>query len=107
MASVAGRTPLRTPPKRRGGLRLLIALGVLVLLIAGGVVWLNMAAQAQVSASATLTVYQPSASTSHNGTDFTPATTGAVVRGGDSVRTDTKGRAAITLPDGTIMRLAS
>src|SRR5215471_15892419 len=111
MASVARevprKLPAKTPPRRRGGLRILIALGILVLLIAGAVVWLNVAAQADISASATLTVYQPAASTSRNGADFTPATTGAVIRGGDSVKTDTKGRAAITLPDGTLMRLAS
>ena len=107
MATVAGRSPARTPPKRRGGRRLLIALAVIVLLLAGGIVWLNIAASAQINASATLTVYQPQASTSHNGADFTPANTGAVIQAGDSVRTDTKGRAAITLPDGTLMRLAS
>ena len=107
MASVAGRTPAKTQPRRRGGRRLLIVLAILVLIIAGGVVWLNVAAQAQVNASATLTVYQPIASTSHNSTDFVPASTGAVIRAGDSVKTDTKGRAAITLPDGTLMRLAS
>ena len=108
MASVAGRTPAaRTPPRRRGGRRILIGLAILILLIAAVVVWLNIAAQAQVNAGATLTVYQPIASTSHNGTDFSPATTGTVMRAGDSVKTDTRGRAAITLPDGTLMRLAS
>ena len=103
MATVAAKPQ----PRRRGGRRLLIALGLLVVLIAAGVVWVNVAAQAQVSASAALTVYQPTASTSHNGTDFTTATTGTVIGAGDSVKTDTKGRAAITLPDGTVTRLAS
>ncbi len=103
MATVAAKPQ----PRRRGGRRLLIALGLLIVLIVGGVVWLNIAAQAQVSASAALTVYQPSASTSHNGTDFTPASTGTVIQPGDSVKTDTRGRASITLPDGTITRLAS
>ena len=103
MATVAAKPQ----PGRRGGRRLLIALALLIVLIVGGVVWLNVAAQAQVSASASLTVYQPTASTSHNGTDFTAATTGAVIGAGDSVKTDTKGRAAITLPDGTMTRLAS
>ena len=102
MASVAARAP-----RRRGGRRIIIALVVLVLIVVGVVVWLNVAAQAQVNASATLTVYQPAASVSHNGTDFATATTGAVVRAGDSVKTDTKGRAAMTLPDGTLTRLAS
>ncbi|HKW58723.1 MAG TPA: FecR family protein [Candidatus Dormibacteraeota bacterium] len=103
MASVAAKPA----PRRRGGRRLIIALALVILLIAGGVVWLNIAAQAQVNASAALTVYQPATSVSHNGADFASAATGAVLQAGDSVRTDTKGRAAITLPDGTITRLAS
>ena len=103
MATVAAKTP----PQRRGGRRLLIAFLILVLIVVGIVVWLNMAASAQVNATATLTVYQPSVATSHNGTDFLAAKTGAVIQAGDSVQTDTKGRASITLPDGTLMRLAS
>src|SRR5437773_10105311 len=102
MASVAA-----TPNRRRGGRRIVVALVILVLIVVGVVVWLNVAAQAQVNASATLTVYQPAASVSHNGTDFATARTGAVVQPGESVKTDTKGRAAITLPDGTLTRLAS
>src|ERR671925_312423 len=103
MASVAAKPA----PRRRGGRRILIALALLIVLIVAGIVWLNVAAQAQVNASGLLTVYQPAASVSHNGADFSPASTGAVVGAGDSVKTDTKGRAAITLPDGTITRLAS
>ena len=101
------RVVLKTPPQRGGVSRLLIAFVVIVVLIAAGIVYLNVAAQAQVNASAALTVYQAAASVSHNGTDFAAASTGTVLRAGDSVRTDTKGRAAITLPDGTITRLAS
>jgi hypothetical protein len=97
----------KAPPKRRGGRRILIILGILVLLIAGGIVFLNVAAQAAVSAAGTLTVYQPLTSTSHDGTSYTRAVTGAVIRGGDWVKTDASGRAAVTLPDGTITRLAS
>jgi hypothetical protein len=85
----------------------LIVLAIVILLIAGAVVYLNVAAQAQVNASGTLTVYQPVASTAHNGGDYAPAKTGAVILAGDSVQTDVKGRAAITLPDGTLTRLAS
>src|ERR1700757_1739120 len=107
MASVAGRRSPQVAPRRRGGRWILIAFVVLVVLIVGGVVWLNVAAQAQVNASAALTVYQPLASIAHNGTDFSAATTGTLIRAGDAVKTDTKGRAAITLPDGTITRLAS
>ena len=103
MASVAAKTP----PRRRGGRRILIAVGVLILIVAGIVVWLNVAAQAQVNVPASLTVYQNTASVSHNGTGFTPGLTGTVVQPGDSVQTDKKGRAGIQLPDGTLTRLAS
>src|SRR5437016_179061 len=102
MATVAAK-----PPKRRGGRRFLLLLLILVLIVGGVLVWLNRAASAQVNASATLTVYQPAASTSRNGADFADVSTGAMVHAGDSVKTDTKGRAAITLPDGTLTRLAS
>ena len=102
MATVAAK-----PPKRRGGRRFLLLLLILVLIVGGVLVWLNRAASAQVNASATLTVYQPAAYTSRNGADFADVSTGAVVHAGDSVKTDTKGRAAITLPDGTLTRLAS
>jgi len=98
----------RTPARRRGGRRVLIALVIVVLVAGGVIVWLNMAAQAAVSASAILTVYQPTASVAHSATGtFAPANTGALVQAGDGVKTDAKGRAALTLPDGTITRLAS
>src|SRR5437868_8640935 len=103
MATVAAKPA----PKRRGGRRLLIAFVILILIVVGVVVWLNVSASAQVNAAASLTVYQPAASTSRNGTDFVAANTGAVAQAGDSVRTDTKGRASISLPDGTLNRLAS
>ena len=103
MATVAAKAP----PRRRGGRRLLILFLILIVAVVGVVVWLNVAASAQVNASATLTVYQPAASTSSNGSYFLTATTGAVVHAGASVKTDAKGRAAITLPDGTLTRLAS
>lgn len=100
--------PKAPPKRRRAGRRLLIVLGILVLLIAAGVVWLNVAAQAQVSAAGLLTVYQDTTSIAHNGTTaFSAAKTGALVQGGDSVQTDSKGLAAITLPDGTVTRLAT
>jgi hypothetical protein len=98
---------VRTPARRRGGRRILIALVILVLIAGGAIVWLNMAAQAAVNANAILTVYQPNVSVAHGGSGFAPAATGAVVQAGDGVQTDTKGRAALTLPDGTITRLAS
>ncbi len=103
MATVAAKT---IPKPRRGGRRLLIVLAVLVLIVVGVVVWLNVAAQAAVDASATLTVYQPNATTAHGSGAANAATTGAVVRAGDTVATDAKGLAGITLPDGTLTRLA-
>jgi ferric-dicitrate binding protein FerR (iron transport regulator) len=94
------------PKPRRAGRRFLIVLVLLILIIAGVVVWLNVAAQAQVDASATLTVYQPEATVAHGSQTPVAASTGAVVRAGDTVATDAKGFAGITLPDGTLTRLA-
>lgn len=91
---------------RRGGRRLLVVLAVVVVVIAGALVWLNVAAQAQVEATGNLTVYQPVTSIAHGGGAASPATTGATVRGGDTVSTDAKGLAGIELPDGTLTRLA-
>ncbi len=104
MATVASRP---APKPRRGGRRILIVLAVLVLVVAGILVWLNVAAQAQVDASGMLTVYLPNATLAHGSGAASAATTGAIVRAGDTVATDTKGRAGITLPDGTLTRLAS
>lgn len=103
MAAVAAKTP----PRRRGGRRLLIALAIIILIIAGVVVWLNVAAQAAVNVAGTLTVYQPTTSLKHESGTFNDAKTGASVLAGDSVQTNTKGRAGITLPDGSLTRLAS
>src|ERR1700681_61904 len=104
MSAVAARTPAR----RRGGRRVLIVLVLLILLVGGGIFWLNSSAQAAVSVSATLTVYQPIASLERAGSGaFNAASSGAMVQAGDSVSTDTKGRASIQLPDGTLTRLAS
>src|ERR1700674_981955 len=97
----------RTPPRRRGGLRLLIVLVVIVLIVGGALYWLNSSAQAATNAVATLTVFQPSVSVSRNGGAFLNSSSGTVVQAGDGVKTDTKGRGAIQLPDGTLSRLAS
>jgi hypothetical protein len=94
------------PTPRRGGRRFLIILGILVLIVAGVVVWLNMAAQAQINASGSLTVYRPIASIAHGSAAATAATSGATVHAGDTVSTDATGLAGITLPDGTLTRLA-
>src|SRR5438093_1129515 len=108
MATVAAQNARKPSPRRRGGRRLLIALALVIVLIVGGIVWLNVAARAEVNVSAALTVYQATASIAHNNsTDFVSASTGTIVQASDSIQTDAKGRAAITLPDGTITRLAS
>src|SRR5579864_3442849 len=99
--------PAKPAPKpRRGGRRFLIVLGILVLIVAGVVVWLNVAAQAQIDASGSLTVYQPTASIAHGSGAAAAATSGATVHAGDTVSTDAKGLAGIELPDGTLTRLA-
>ena len=86
---------------------MLIVLVIVILVVGGGIFWLNSSAQAAVSVSATLTVYQPTASLERSGAaSFSSATSGAQVQAGDSVSTDTKGRASIQLPDGTLTRLA-
>src|ERR1700682_5878956 len=103
MSAVAARTP----PRRRGLRRLLVVLLILVVIVGGGIYWLNRSAQAAVNVSAALTVYQPTASIAAGGGAYTAAATGANVQAGDSVKTDTKGRASIQLPDGTLTRLAS
>ena len=97
----------QAPPRRRGGRRILFALVILLAVVAGGVFWLNQSAQAAVNVAATLTVYQKEASVSHGGAAYAPALTGAQVQAGDSVKTDTKGRASMQLPDGALTRLAS
>ena len=97
----------RNPPRRRRGLRFLVVLVILVVVVGGGFYWLNSTAQAAVNAVATLTVFQPDVSVAHNGGAFASGTTGSIVQPGDGVKTDAKGRGAITLPDGTLTRLAS
>ncbi|HEV2028987.1 MAG TPA: FecR family protein [Candidatus Dormibacteraeota bacterium] len=80
---------------------------ILVVIIGGGIFWLNRSAQAAVNVSATLAVYQPEVSVARNGGAYASSATGTQMQSGDSVKTDTKGRASIELPDGTLTRLAS
>jgi FecR protein len=97
----------RQQPRRRSGRRLLIILLAIVVVVAGALFWLNQVAQAAVDASAVLTVYQPVTTVEPTGTKtFNTAASGALVHPGDSVMTDGQGRAALTLPDGSITRLA-
>jgi len=98
---------VKPAPRRRGGLRWIVGLLIIVMLAAGAVVWLNSAAAASTNAVATLTVFLPTTSVAHNGGDYAEANTGSIVQPGDGVKTDAKGRAAIQLPDGTLTRLAS
>jgi hypothetical protein len=98
--------PARNAPRHRSGRRLLITLVVLAAIVGGGLFWLNLVAQAAVSASGVLSVYQPVASVAQGSGAFKPATTGTLVHPGDSIETDGTGRASVTLPDGSITRLA-
>jgi hypothetical protein len=93
--------------RRRGGLRLLIALAVVILIVVGLLVYLNLAAQAATNVGATLTVFVPTTSIARGGGSYAPATSGTVVQAGDSVKTDSKGRGQIKFPDGTSMRLSN
>jgi hypothetical protein len=96
----------RTAPRRRGGYRLIIIVLVILLIAGAAFFWLNSAASASVNAAATLTVFQPTVSVAHGTGAFVTGKTGTVVQPGDAVKTDAKGRAAIQLPDGTLMRMA-
>lgn len=96
----------RKPPRRRSGRRFLIILVFLAVIVGAALFWVNQVAEAAVNASAVLTVYQPVTSVQPGTGTFAPATTGTLVHAGDSVQTDTKGRASIVLPDGSITRLA-
>lgn len=103
MPAVAAKPVVR----RRRGLRWIVALVVIVLVVAGLVYWLNVAASASTNAVATLSVFLPTTSVAHNGGDYATAVSGAIVQPGDGVKTDAKGRSSIQLPDGTLTRLAS
>jgi hypothetical protein len=97
----------RQQSRRRSGRRLLLTLLAITLAAGGGLVWLEQVAQAAVDAPAVLTVYQPVALLETAGSvSFSAAATGALVRAGDSVQTDSTGRASLVLPDGSITRLA-
>jgi len=96
----------RTPPRRRSGRRFLIIVVVLVVIVGGALFWLNQVAEAAVSAEGVLTVYQPVASVQAGSGSFAPANTGTLIHPGDSIQTDTKGRASVALPDGSTTRLA-
>jgi len=80
---------------------------ILAVIVGGGIFWINLSAQAAVNVSGTLTVYQPTASLARGTGAYSPAVTGKQVQAGDSVKTDTKGRASVQLPDGTLTRMAS
>jgi cytoskeletal protein RodZ len=84
---------VKPTPKRRRRLPWIVALVVLVVLVAGGAIWLNVSAAAPTNASATLAVFLPTASVAHSGGAYAPAASGAIVQPGDGVRTDSKGRA--------------
>ena len=106
------RRPLTTtpqPPKKRGrgGLRILIAVAVIVILVVGAIVTLGIVASADTSVGAVLTTFVPNSSVARSGGSFNRATTGTILNAGDSVKTDKSGRAQIQFPDGSITRLAS
>ena len=104
---MAARTPVAPKRRGRGGLRILIALVVVVLLVVAGIVTLGIVASAATSVGAVLTTFVPTASVAHAGGGYAAAQSGALVQPGDSVKTDATGRAQIEFPDGSITRLAN
>jgi hypothetical protein len=96
------------PPakRRRGGcLGCLIPIVVIILLIAAAFYFLVVQASAAVSVPAQLLVLNPATTLTHSGS-AQPATSGALVRAGDSVRNDANGRSMVQFQDGSITRLA-
>lgn len=104
---MAARTPAAPKRRGRGGLRILIALVVVVVLVVAGIVALGVIASADTTVGAVLTTFVPDASVAHSGGAFSSAASGTFVQPGDSIKTDASGRAQIQFPDGTITRLAS
>lgn len=84
------------------------AIIVVIVLVVAGIAWMNISAAAAVEEAGALTVFVPATSLAHgSGGQFAAATTGSLVQAGDSVKTDATGRASLTLPDGSVMRLAT
>src|SRR5260370_16805629 len=104
---MAARTPVAPKRRGRGGLRILIALVVVVVLVVAGIVTLGVLASADTTVGAVLTTFVPDASVAHSGGGFSSAASGTFVQPGDSVKTDATGRAQIQFPDGTITPLPS
>ena len=89
---MAARTPAAPKRKGRGGLRILIALVVVIVLIVAGIVTLGVVASADTSVGAVLTTFVPDTSVAHSGGAFSSAASGTFVQPGDSVKTDAAGR---------------
>ena len=104
---MAARIPAAPKRKGRGGLRILIALVVVIVLIVAAIVTLGIVASADTSVGAVLTTFVPDTSVAPSGGAFSSAASGTFVQPGDSVKTDAAGRGQIQFPDGTITRLAS
>src|SRR5207248_7237373 len=93
--------------KGRGGLRLIVARVIIILIVGGLGFGLNLAASAATNVGAILTAFVPTVSVARGGGAYAAATSGTVVQPGDSVKTDAKGRGQIKFPDGSAMRLAN
>src|SRR5947208_9963107 len=102
---MAARTPATPKRKGRGGLRILIALVVVIVLVAAGIVTLGVIASADTTVGAVLTTFVPDAMVAHSGGAFCSAASGTFVQAGDSVKTDAKGRVQIHIADVTILNL--
>src|SRR5260370_18606089 len=104
---MGGRAPVAPKRRGRGGLRILSALVVVVVLVVAGIVTLGVLASADTTVGAVLTTFVPDTSVAHSGGGFSSAASGTFVHPRDSVKTDATGRAQIQFPHGTITRLAS
>ncbi len=83
---MAARTPVAPKRRGRGGLRILIALVVVVVLVVAGIVTLGVLASADTTVGAVLTTFVPDTSVAHSGGGFSSAASGTFVQPGDAVK---------------------
>ena len=107
-------SPPAPPAKKSGcagcGFGCLGCLGVFVvlalLLVGGGWYYLVVQAQASISASAALVVFNAPVDVGRNDSGYRTAIPGEPLTAGNSVRTGHGGRAAIQFPDGSFVRMS-
>ena len=97
------------PPQRRrrgGCLGCLVMILLVLVLAVAGVVVLNNAVNAGAPAPASVVIFAQTVQSKHGNAAYGPARPGEVLAAGDSLKTESLGRAAIQFSDGSLTRLA-